>query len=351
MSQTPRRLRAPAIGLASSLLLVPGCFRPPPTIDPPEGGSSSGEDGSSGSQDSTTGIADGSTSSDPMGSTDDDGSGSTSADGSTTDEPPACTDACDPESTEVCTPEGDGTQTCTLDDEGCYQLETSPCGGGELCGDGGCALLPTSCAEQLAMVPGSPDGAYLIDPDGAGALGPVEVLCDMSNDGGGWTLIAYNDETTTFVEFDRSWQQYKDGFGDLAGGQLGWLGNDRMHAMTQGGTELQVRHDQGLNVYASFGVGDEASLYTLTVASTPQSQDGGNFAGYHSGLPFSTFDNDNSAIGCPGNHYAGWWFDDCFAVSIAASGDPDPAQGHVYWRLPPNTGAPAYVEWIGMWIR
>jgi hypothetical protein len=43
------------------------------------------------------------------------------------------------------------------------------------------------CEEILFTSPGSPDGNYVIDPDGPGPTEPFEVACDMS--GGGWTLL------------------------------------------------------------------------------------------------------------------------------------------------------------------
>ncbi len=45
-----------------------------------------------------------------------------------------------------------------------------------------------SCKAALAATPGAPDGVYTIDPDGAGAQAPIPVWCDMTTDGGGWTL-------------------------------------------------------------------------------------------------------------------------------------------------------------------
>jgi hypothetical protein len=47
-----------------------------------------------------------------------------------------------------------------------------------------------SCAEVLARFPSSRDGVYPIAPLGAPAGSPpFDVVCDMSRDGGGWTLL------------------------------------------------------------------------------------------------------------------------------------------------------------------
>lgn len=46
-----------------------------------------------------------------------------------------------------------------------------------------------SCSELRAAQPSAPSGTYRIDTDGAGPNAPITVECDMSHDGGGWTLV------------------------------------------------------------------------------------------------------------------------------------------------------------------
>lgn len=45
------------------------------------------------------------------------------------------------------------------------------------------------CRALLAAAPATISGVHTIDPDGAGSIAPFSVYCDMSQYGGGWTLV------------------------------------------------------------------------------------------------------------------------------------------------------------------
>lgn len=130
----------------------------------------------------------------------------------------ACEQVCDCENG-VCDDGtgGDGSCTCEAGWQGTRCDECAPgwfgatctacpsdCGNG-VCDDGSggsgqclcepgwlgasCQETAPDCAALHDVEPALPDGTYPIDPDGAGGAAPIYASCDMSTDGGGWTLV------------------------------------------------------------------------------------------------------------------------------------------------------------------
>ncbi|XP_042284957.1 fibrinogen-like protein 1 isoform X1 [Thunnus maccoyii] len=200
-------------------------------------------------------------------------------------------------------------------------------------------------------------GLYVIRPDGSPTA--LSVYCDMNN-GGGWTVFQRRRDGKE--SFDRSWVEYKHGFGDLYSpdGEF-WLGNEPLHFITsQGNYDLRIdmedfEGNQRYAEYKNFKVDDEKDQYQLHLGeytgnagdalSDDPSSAGQKWIGPglgSSGVNFSTYDQLNDDAKCIKHSKSGWWFSRC------ASGN---LNGHYYkgpYQAMTDDGVVWYT-WHGWW--
>lgn len=82
-------------------------------------------------------------------------------------------------------PGGDEQALCITRTIGQFCTRDPDCAPTGICDLGRCRVA-RSCGEILSHLPGSPDGVYSIAP---GMTEPFSAVCDMTRDGGGWTLL------------------------------------------------------------------------------------------------------------------------------------------------------------------
>uniref|UniRef100_A0A0B8RSW4 Ficolin 4 n=1 Tax=Philothamnus irregularis TaxID=1899461 RepID=A0A0B8RSW4_9SAUR len=143
---------------------------------------------------------------------------------------------------------------------------------------------------------------------------PLEVLCDMDTDGGGW--IVFQRRSDGSVDFFRDWAAYKRGFGS----QLTefWLGNDHLHCLSLlGKNELRVDlidfdNQRSFAKYASFQVAAESNWYRLTLGSFMGGPAGDSLSD-HNNMTFSTRDKrqDPQMFNCAEKFQGAWWYHYC----------------------------------------
>ncbi|XP_067939470.1 ficolin-2-like [Watersipora subatra] len=165
----------------------------------------------------------------------------------------------------------------------------------------------------------SADGVYTIEIPNSG-LDAFEVWCDFF-DGHGWTTIQKRMDGS--VDFYIYWDNYKNGFGNIDGEH--WMGNDRIHALTETNQKLNIYLEAADGTYrngywSQFYISDESDYYRLTVSAEGYSGDAEeSLTSNHNGMRFSTRDRDYDNHGsgnCAVTYTGAWWYNGCHTVNL-----------------------------------
>ncbi|XP_071501337.1 ficolin-1-like [Diadema antillarum] len=204
-------------------------------------------------------------------------------------------------------------------------LDDDPCCG--ISGFGGISgttplPLPKTCYD-VREFGGGRDAVYTIFVSDIDKCGRKDVYCEQQQDGGGWTVIQRR--WGGRENFNRPWNDYVKGFGNLQGEfflGLDWIYRISMQRRHE--LRIELRDSQWTETftkYWTFTLSDENQNYTMKVTEMDPNSNGGNGLQQHSNAPFSTFDRDNDrvpATNCARQHGGGWWYrgNNCFDSNL-----------------------------------
>ncbi|KAK3739881.1 hypothetical protein RRG08_020324 [Elysia crispata] len=164
-----------------------------------------------------------------------------------------------------------------------------------------------------------------------------EILCNTHTDKGGWIIIQRR--TNGKANFKRTWEEYKNGFGDF---HNFWLGNEALHQLTVTDRyEIRiVMRKKNRSVYAryaSFRVEAESDNYRLKLGKyIGNHQKPGYGLSYHNNQQFYTRDRDIEAgrRKCFSVNHGGWWHEKFRRANLNGLWGVQTKDG-MYWNTGP----------------
>ena len=141
----------------------------------------------------------------------------------------------------------------------------------------------------------------------------------MTTDGGGWIVIQKRFDGS--IDFNRSWSDYKNGFGN-ANSEY-WLGNEFVHQYTKiYQTEMKIEvvgidEKKGSTKLEKFTLSDEPSKYVFEYDICHGLCNDG-LDDKVKGQKFTTFDQDNDrdVLNCAASYLGGWWYTACYGIYL-----------------------------------
>ncbi|MSP93392.1 MAG: hypothetical protein EXR79_16630 [Myxococcales bacterium] len=251
--------------------------------------------------------------------------------------------------------------------DGCGDL-TGCKGAGVLC-EAGKTCIGTACVGALGEDPANPatsckdllkktpalagkDGLWWLDPDGAGGVAPFQAWCDMTTDGGGWTLVGTvaggdaNQWTTQLGYWadekplgavTSPWQDFKSPAWwtlDTTNAEVLW--QRRYNKVVQGKVKLSnaclFKKKVFRELFATWDTALQCGIGQLTVVQQPQDGSGLSDASYREG----------SANGLAGKDTNGWCWN-------GGDTDTNTFKGHAGWnQIGYTCHAAGHLGYIGL---
>ncbi|XP_052239829.1 microfibril-associated glycoprotein 4-like isoform X3 [Dreissena polymorpha] len=152
-------------------------------------------------------------------------------------------------------------------------------------------------------------GVYTIQIEGSQET--IDVYCDMTTDGGGWTV--FQRRVNGSVDFLQNFASYENGFGDVHGEF--WMGLKYIHGLTKTApTELRIDlvaadGSTAYEVFPNFLLSG-SPYYALHVGKGNGTAGDDKGFSFTNGHVFSTLDHEKS-VHCSSLYDAGWWYGTC----------------------------------------